>query len=220
MTLFKKNDSGYLLPPFLEFLIVTISLIAILIPLRILSKIIFVDEWLGSIGLITVVFGVMIFLSKKGKLGHFGQMFLRQITKNHNRKRKWMIYTQTALFLSMGLLTIFSIHIGNTEYYVLKEQVIAEFGTKGVLIDSSLNFNAINQIRSQVSLEQEVSAIATLPLLTIHNFEIFSVVLAVTDQMMGGWVMYFWQIMVIEILEISIFLCISRRFIFKNIPTN
>ncbi|MCV0409508.1 hypothetical protein [Nitrosopumilus sp.] len=215
MAVFKKNPPDYLLHPFLEFLIVTLSLIAILVPLRILSKMIFVDEWIGSVGVITVVFGVILFLSMKEKLGNFGQMFLRQITKNHTRKQKWIIFSQTGLFLSLGILTIFSIHAGNTEYYLLKEQVIAEFGSKGIMIDSDLNFDAINQISSQVSPEQQVGAIAALPLLTIQNFEIFSVVLAVTDQMMGGWVMYFWQIMVIETVEISIFLFITRKFTSK-----
>ncbi|MCV0367717.1 MAG: hypothetical protein K5798_10715 [Nitrosopumilus sp.] len=215
MAVFKKNPPDYLLHPFLEFLIVTLSLVAILIPLRILSKVIFDDEWIGSIGVITVVFGVILFLSMKEKLGNFGQMFLRQITKNHTRKQKWIIFSQTGLFLSLGILTIFSIHAGNTEYHLLKEQVIAEFGNKGIMIDSDLNFDAINQISSQVSPEQQVGAIAALPLLTIQNFEIFSVVLAVTDQMMGGWVMYFWQIMVIETMEISIFLFITRKFTLK-----
>ncbi|BDQ30626.1 hypothetical protein NZNM25_07310 [Nitrosopumilus zosterae] len=215
MAVFKKNPPDYLLHPFLEFLIVTLSLVAILVPLRILSKVIFDDEWIGSIGVITVVFGVILFLSMKEKLGNFGQMFLRQITKNHTRKQKWIIFSQTGLFLSLGILTIFSIHAGNTEYHLLKEQVIAEFGNKGIMIDSDLNFDAINQISSQVSPEQQVGAIAALPLLTIQNFEIFSVVLAVTDQMMGGWVMYFWQIMVIETMEISIFLFITRKFTLK-----
>ncbi len=220
MALFNKSNHDHSIHPFIEFLIVAFSLIGILVPLRIFSKIVFVDGWIGSIGIITIVFGLMLYLSKKEKLGFFGQMFIRQITKNHKGKRKWIIYSQTGLFLSMGILTIFSIHAGNTEYHLLKEQVIAEFGNHGILIDSDLNFDAINQISSQVSPEQQVGAIATLPMLTIQNFEIFSVVLAVTDQMMGGWVMYFWQIMVIETIEVAIFLGITRKFIFKNIHAN
>ena len=218
MTLFKKNHRRYLLNPFLEFLIVTISIIAILVPLRIVSKVIFANEWVGSIGIVSVVFGLILLLSKKEKLGKFGQMFIRQIIKNHKGKRKWIIYTQTALFLSIGILTIFSINAGNTQYHLLKEQVIAEFGNQGILIDSDLNFNAIDQISSQVSPEQQVESIVLLPLLTIQNFEIFSVVLAMTDQMMGGWVMYFWQIMIIEILEITIFLGITRKSILNFSP--
>jgi hypothetical protein len=220
MALIKKSNPDRLLHPFLEFLIVTFSLIAILVPLRIFAKIIFIDEWIGSIGIITVVFGLMLYLSKKEKLGFFGKMFIRQITKNHKGKRKWIIYSQTGLFLSMGFLTIFCIHAGNTEYHILKEQVIAEFEKQGMLIDYDLNFDAINQISSQVSPEQQIGAIAALPMLSIQNFEIFSVVLAVTDQMMGGWVMYFWQIMVIETLEVAIFLGITRKFIFKNTLNN
>ncbi|AJW70483.1 hypothetical protein [Nitrosopumilus adriaticus] len=216
MALIKKSDSNYLLHPFLEFLIVAISLIAILVPLRIFAKIIFIDEWIGAIGIITAVFGLMLYLSKKEKLGIFGKMFIRQITKNHKGKRKWIIYSQTGLFLSIGIMTIFCIHAGNTEYLILKEQVISEFENQGILIGSELNFDAINQISSQVTPEEQVGAIAALPMLTIQNFEIFSVVLAVTDQLMGGWVLYFWQIMVIETIEVTIFLAITRKFIFKN----
>jgi len=56
-----------------------------------------------------------------------------------------------------------------------------------------------------------------LPFLIIENFEIFSVILAVTDQLMGGWVMYFWQVMVVEIAEITIFIVISKKFLIKNL---
>lgn len=216
MTLFKKNHTDLSYHPFLEFLIVTISLIAILVPIRIFSKIVFADEWIGSLGVITGILGLIIFLSKKEKLGIFGQMFIRQVIKNHKGKRKWFIYFQTILFLSIAVFTIFSIHTGNNDYYLLKEQVLAEFQKQGIMIDSTLNFNAINQISSQITLEQQVEAIAALPLLTIQNFEVFAVVLAVTDQLMGGWVMYFWQIMLIETVEIIVMLKIARKIFFKK----
>jgi len=216
MALFKKNHADSSYHPFLEFLIVTSSLIAILVPLRIFSKIVFADEWIGSLGLISVIFGVIIFLSKKEKLGIFGQMFIRQIIKNHKGKRKWIIYFQTILFLSIAIFTIFSIHTGNNDYYLLKEQVIAEFQKQGIVIDSSLNLDAIQQISSKISPEEQVGAIAALPFLTIQNFEIFSVVLAVTDQLLGGWVMYFWQIMLIEIVEIAILLGITKKLFLKK----
>jgi len=216
MDLFKKNHTNLSYHPFLEFLVVTISFIVILVPLRIFSKIVFADEWIGSLGLISGILGIIIFLSKKEKLGIFGQMFIRQIIKNHKGKRKWIIYLQTILFLSIGVLTIFSIHTGNNDYYLLKEQVITEFHNQGIVIDSSLNFDAIQQISSQISPEQQIEAIATLPLLTIQNFKIFSVVLAVTDQLMGGWVMYFWQIMLIETMEIAILLGITRKIFLKK----
>ena len=216
MALFKKNHTDSSYPPFLEFLIVTLSLIAILVPIRIFSKMIFADEWIGSLGLTSLILGIIIFLSKKEKLGMFGQMFIRQIIKNHKGKRKWIIYLQTIIFLSIGILTIFSIHTGNNDYYLLKEQVIEEFHKQGIIIDSSFNFDGIQQISSQISPEQQLGAIAALPLLTIQDFKIFSVILAVTDQLMGGWVMYFWQIMLIETVEIVVLLGVTKNLIFKK----
>lgn len=216
MTLFKKNHPDAAYHSFLEFLIVTGSLIAILVPIRVFSKIVFADEWIGSLGVVTGVLGLIIFLSKKEKLGKFGQMFIRQVIKNHKGKRKWFIYFQTILFLSIAIFTIFSIHTGNNDYYLLKEQVLAEFQKQGIMIDSSLNFDAIKQISSQITPEQQMGAIAALPLLTIQNFEVFAVVLAITDQLMGGWVMYFWQIMLIETVEIIVMLRITRKIFFKK----
>lgn len=216
MTLFKKNHTDEAYHSFLEFLIVTGSLIAILVPIRVFSKIVFADEWIGSLGVVTGVLGLIIFLSKKEKLGKFGQMFIRQVIKNHKGKRKWFIYFQTILFLSIAIFTIFSIHTGNNDYYLLKEQVLAEFEKQGIMIDSTLNFDAIKQISSQITPEQQMGAIVALPLLTIQNFEVFAVVLAITDQLMGGWVMYFWQIMLIETVEIIVMLRITRKIFFKK----
>ncbi len=217
MTFFKNNHRNNSYHPFLEFLIVTISLIAILVPLRIFSREIFADDWIGSLGIISIVFGAILFLSKKEKLGIFGQMFLRQIIKNHKGKKKAIIYFQTVMFLSMGIFTIFSINAGNTDYQILKEQVLEEFLNQGVIIGSEWNFDSIEQISSQVSTEEQIESIVSLPFLIIENFEIFSVVLAVTDQLMGGWVMYFWQVMVVEIAEITIFIVISKKFLVKNL---
>ncbi|MCH7966052.1 MAG: hypothetical protein IIB02_01325 [Thaumarchaeota archaeon] len=217
MTLFKKNQIDGSYHPFLEFLIITSSLIAVFFTIRIVSRIIFMDEWIGSLGLISGILGMILFLSKKEKLGVFGQMFIRQIIKNHKGKRKWIIYIQIILFLFIGISTIFSIHMGNNEYYLLKEQVIDKFQEHGMMIDSNLNLEVIKNISSQLSSKQQISGIVALPLLAIQHFEIFSVVLAVTDQLMGGWVMYFWQVMVIEIIEIAVFIEISKKLFFKNL---
>ena len=184
--------------------------------LRIFSRVVFGDQWISSLGLISVVLGMILILSKKEKLGVFGQMFIRQITKNHNGKRKWAMYFQTTLFLSIGILTVFSIHIGNNEHQALKEQVIEEFKNQGIIIDSNLNYDAIQKISSQITPMQQIESITTLPILTIQDFKIFSVIFAVSDQLLGGWVMYFWQIMLIESIEIIVFVGITRKVLLKN----
>jgi len=166
--------------------------------------------------MISIVFGAILFLSKKEKLGKFGEMFLRQIVKNHKGKKKVIIYFQTGLFLSIGIFTIFSINAGNTDYQMLKEQILEEFLNQGVVIDSGWDYESIEQISSQITTEEQIESITSLPFLIIENFGIFSVVLAVTDQLMGGWVMYFWQVMIVEITEITIFLVISKKYLFKN----
>lgn len=216
MTLFKKKQINFSSNPFLEFLIVSIPLISILVILRIFSRMIFGDVWIGSLGLISVVLGMILFLSKKEKLGVFGRMFIRQIIKNYKGKRKWAMYFQVILFLSIGISTVFSIHVGNTEHQILKEQVIEEFRLQGIVIDSDLNYDAMQKISSQITPRQQIESIAALPMLTIQDFGIFSVILAVTDQLLGGWVMYFWQIVLIESVEILVFIGITRKYLLKN----
>jgi len=212
MTLSKKDKS---FSPKLEFIIVAFSLIAILVPLRILSRIIFSNEWLGSLGLISLVFGMILFLAKKEKIGVFGHMFLRQISKNYHGRKKLFMYVQTGLFLSIGIFTVFSIHVGNHDYSDLKDQVIAQLHKQGILVDSDLNYDAIQRVTSQISPNQQIGVIVALPLLSVQDFKIFAVVLAVSDHLMGGWVMYFWQVMLIECIEFTVFLGMSRRFFLK-----
>ena len=153
MALIKTNKNNEL-NPYLEYFIVTISLIAILISIRFLTKTFLMDNWLGSLGLVTIILGGLLYLAKKEKLGKFGAMFIRQIIKHHTGKRKWLVYTQTSIFLAIAFFTVFSIHMGNTEFSPLKEQVIDKFKTQGMTIDSELNYDVIETVSSQISPEQ------------------------------------------------------------------
>ena len=212
MHIFKKRYCNF--GSLIDFLIVSTSLLAILIPLRIISKEIFQGEIFGTLGLVTCVLGLILFLSKKEKLGKFGTIFIRQITKNHSRKNKWLIYIQTAIFLSIGILTIFFIHMGNNEYE-LKEQIITELYNQGVT-ETTLNFDMMNQISSQIHPTQQIEVISALPILVIKNFKIFSTVLSIANDLMEGWVMYFWQVMVIETIEVIVFLSVTRKLFLKS----
>ena len=212
-----KKFSYSITNSFLEFAIVTLSLISILVLIRIISKSVFDDNWVGSLGMVSAVFGILLFLAKKEKLGIFGKMFIRQITKNYHGKKKWLIYAQTGFFLFIGLLTIFSIHTGNTEFTNLKEQVISHLNSEGMLIDSQVNYDTLGQLSSQISVEQQIQSIVNLPSILIGNFVIFSVVLSVTNDLLGGWVMFFWQVMIIETIEIICFVYFARKYLTTNL---
>ena len=195
----------------------TISLISMLVLIRIISKSVFDDNWIGSLGMVSGIFGLLLFLAKKEKLGFFGNMFIRQITKNYQGKKKWLIYAQTGFFLSIGLLTIFSIHSGNTEFANLKEQVITHLNSEGMLIDSAVNYDTLNQLSSKITIEQQIQSIVNLPSILIENYVVFSVVLSVTNELLGGWVMFFWQVMIIESIEIICFVCFARKYLRSNL---
>lgn len=216
MNLFKKFSYD-ITNSFLEFTIVTVSLISMLVLIRIISKSVFDDNWIGSLGMVSAIFGILLFLTKKEKLGIFGKMFIRQITKNYQGKKKWLIYAQTGFFLFVGITTIVSIHMGNTEFVDFKEQVISYFNSEGMIIDSEVNYNTLNQLSSQITLEQQIQSIISLPSILIGNFVVFSVVLSVMNELLGGWVMFFWQVMLIETIEIIGFVFFARKYLLKNL---
>ena len=193
------------------------SLLAILfIFLRVIFRLVFGDVWIGSLGLASLILGTVLFLSKKEKLGIFGQVLIKQITKTYAGKRKWAVYVQLGFFLSVSVFTMIAIYIGNTEYQSLKDQVIDEFKNKGISVDSNLNLDVIHQISSQVTPLQQMESIVHFPIMLTTNYRLFSVILAVSDQLLGGWVMYFWQVSIIEILEFLIFLRISRKVLLRS----
>jgi hypothetical protein len=63
----------------LEGLIVFGVMTGILLPARLLFVSYISSDWFGSFGIITIISVTMIVLTKKGKLGRFGEMFERQI---------------------------------------------------------------------------------------------------------------------------------------------
>ena len=84
------------------------------------------DNWFGSFGLISVISITVIILTKKRKLGKFGEMFDRQLSKLQHGKRAKIVYGQSILFLLILGGTIFAIEQGNSTYVELKNEILKE----------------------------------------------------------------------------------------------
>ncbi|MGI0061995.1 MAG: hypothetical protein ACREBA_06045, partial [Nitrosotalea sp.] len=69
------------LPDIKEKLIVFGVITGIFLPIRMVFYAYFSAHWIGSLGLVSSLMFVLIFLAHKQKLGRFGNLFLRQITK-------------------------------------------------------------------------------------------------------------------------------------------
>ena len=72
----------------------------------------------------------------------------------------------------MGIMTIFCIHAGNTEYHILKEQVISEFKNQGILIGSELNFDAIDQQKKNLNSQDGQNIMQTVNEETRHKLSL------------------------------------------------
>ena len=69
------------------------------------------------------------------------------------KERKNGSFTHKLVLFVHRILTIFSIHTGNTEFDNLKEQVITHLNSEGMLIDSEVNYETLNKLLSNISVE-------------------------------------------------------------------
>lgn len=82
-----------------ESIIVFGIMTGLLLPVRLLFVTFVSDNWIGSFGVISVISISIIILTKKGKLGKFGNMFQRQIEKLLRDKRKILVYVESVFVL-------------------------------------------------------------------------------------------------------------------------
>ena len=194
-----------------ESIIVGLVLAGILIPLRFLTLFALGDSWIGTLGVISFVTLIMIILSHKQKIGKFGDMFLRQITKMHKGKRKWFIYTQTVIFFTFALTSLYAINEGNTTYLDMKLQVAEQMKALG--ID---DYDSLVDRYKETPTEQQAQAIAQMPSLFFKQFGIIAVTAAITDDLMHNWYSHMLIFILVETTEVAILLGITKKYSYKT----
>lgn len=194
-----------------ESIIVGLVLAGILIPLRFLTLFALGDSWIGTLGVISFVTLIMIILSHKHKIGKFGDMFLRQITKMHKGKRKWFIYTQTVIFFTFALTSLYAINEGNTTYLDMKLQVAEQMKALG--ID---DYDSLVDRYKETPTEQQAQAIAQMPSLFFKQFGIIAVTAAITDDLMHNWYSHMLIFILVETTEVAILLVITKKYSYKT----
>ncbi len=182
----------------------------ILLPLRILFVTYVSQNWFGSFGVMTIVSVIILILAKKNMLGRFGKMFLRQMTKNQHGKRALFFYGESAILISILLVSIIAINLGNTVYVDQKQNL--EF-----LHPELKDQNTILKETKNVSLDKLVVAIALLPLLTISKFPQMAILFATLNDAFHGWILNMYTIALVEYLEIFGVLLFYRFSLPKNL---
>ncbi len=179
----------------LEGLIVFGVMTGILLPARLLFVSYISSDWFGSFGIITAISVTMIVLTKKGKLGRFGEMFERQINKLQKGKRAKIVYGQSIIFLLILGGTIFAIEQGNSTYVDLKNQILEEH-------EEFADPNELLAKTEQLEAQDWVFGVLGLFLAIFIAFPQLSAVLAVLNESFDGWVLHFYTVAFVEYLEL------------------
>ncbi len=193
-----------------EKLIVLGVTVGLFFPVRIFFSSYVSDDWLGSLGIMSVLAVILVVLIKRKKLGWFGKIFENQMRKTVGGKTGKYLIGFAIFFLVYFGATLFFIDRGNTVYFDDKEiffNAIMEEG--GYDINDLSSYDLIGpQLAAQNSLRgfQVFSSLDYM----------FSIAYAVMSDMSDGWLEHIVVVMFVEQIEL-IGLLVLYRNIFKPI---
>jgi len=171
---------------------------AIFLPVRLLLGQYLVDNWLGMLGVASLISSLLIILVKRGKLGKIGQIFERQMTKTlWGRSAKWIVLMLVVFSAYFGT-TILLVEKGNTEYFADKQIIAENFASK-------LDKNTVAMLQGP----------HTYDMLGITQLQYLEYFLAISYAMINdtthGWLVNLHLIMFVEQIEILGLLWFYRR---------
>lgn len=197
-----------------ETIVVALVLASILVPARFLTIYALGDHWLGALGVITAVTLVIIILAKKGKIGPFGDMFLRTIERMHKSKFRWFVYVQSSVLFVLGATAVYAIELGNGQFADQKAEVMAEINAMGIE-----NYDDVVEKSGDMSAEEHANAIASMPEIALTKFHIIAIAAAITNDLMGGWYKFFATLILVESAEVLGLLVVTKSITKKRNET-
>jgi len=182
-----------------ESLSVSLVLIFVLLPVRVLFVRYVTDDWFGSFGLITLISVSILILARKNKLGWFGRAFHRQMFKINRGKRKYFVYTQLTLGILFFGATIYGIEVGADQYQDELEQM------KEILKEDNIeSFSDVQEeIISDFDWRQLPWAMVTLVYTIIARFDIFALIMTVMNDLADGYILHFSTVIFVEQIEVA-----------------
>jgi len=175
----------------------------LLLPIRLFFVMYVSDNWFGSFGLISMISITVIILTKKRKLGKFGEMFDRQLSKLQHGKRAKIVYGQSILFLLILGGTIFAIEQGNSTYVELKNEILKEnedFSNAGQILAKA----------EKISFQEWINGFIGMIMAIFFAFPQLAAVFAVLNDSSDGWVLHFYTVAFVEYMELFGILLLFR----------
>lgn len=185
----------------MEAVIVFLVMTGIFLPVRFLFVTFVSDHWFGSFGIVSAFAIMMVLLSRKGKLGRFGEMFQRQMMKIHTGKRRKFIYTHLALTVFIMGLSVVSINLGNSIYVDQKNEIIQIAELQGESLKEPADMHRLTQELKEIPSEQILASLAAIPVLLIYQFPHFAGLMAIENDLTSGFFLHFSIVGFVEVLE-------------------
>ena len=185
----------------MEALIVFLVMTGIFLPVRFVFVTFVSDHWLGSFGLVSALAIIMVILSRKGKLGKFGEMFQRQMMKIHTGKRRKFIYTNMTLTVFIMGLSIASINLGNTIYVDQKNEILEMADSQGQSLREPVDMQQLTEEFHEISTVQLLEALVAMPVLLIYQFLYFAGLMAIENDLTSKFFLHFSTVGFVEVLE-------------------
>ena len=165
----------------------------ILLPARLLFVEFVSDDWLGSLGVISILSFLVILLAKKNKLGFFGPMLERQMFQFQKGKKGILVFAESAVLLVILGSMIFAIDQGHSIHAEQKIEYLPEtLDPETHVLESAKNMSPSDWVFGAI--------MAPVGLLTA--FPQMSAAMASIDDGLDGWLMHVYTVGFVEYLEL------------------
>jgi len=193
---FAKNEK-------IETIVFWTSLSLIFIPIRIVVFYSLMDNWYGLIGGLFCTISTITILAKKKKLGWFGKIYLKQISKIHKGKKQYLIFGVMSGIILFASTSLYLINEGNTTYLEEKKQVYDYATSFGVNLEDKIGVVSINEkISINAGFMHDIQLIDVIKALSVS--------VAILDTAFNGWISFFWTTILVTETEMFGVLAITK----------
>lgn len=171
-------------------------MLLILLPVRLVWYNFISTSWIGSVGIISGITIMMVYLSEKNKLGKFSGMFKRQMYKFHKGKRKYYVYTMTAIQFFLLINILYAIEVSNTDYKQTKTEVAA-------LVPNYANIEQVIKDSGKVQPQDYLMAFVAWGWLYIYHYDVYVSLISILNDITHGYLQHFSFVFLIECIELT-----------------
>lgn len=186
-------------------LIMLAVLIGLFLPMRMVFYAYASPHWIGSLGLVSGMMALITYLSYRNKLGFFGRIFIKQITKTMRGKSGAIAIGISLVMIAYLGSTLVWVERGNTVYYEEKQVV------------SHMIFSTTSPSQNQIkALSDKFQAHSEGPLFTLSRFDqVISMTYAIMNDMMDGWLVNLDTVLLIEQFEVLGLVLLYRKILWR-----